>query len=63
MSEHAVADQASTVPENPFTREELSQFDHDDTSAGRAIGKLLAIIFFYTIIAMSIAAAWTFSRI
>ena len=53
---------AATAPENPFSHEELAQFDSDDTTAGRNIGKLLATIFLYTIIVMSAAAWWTFGR-
>ncbi len=52
----------SAVPENPFNREDVAHFDSEDTTAGSAIGKLLAIIFLYTIFAMSIAAWWTLGR-
>jgi hypothetical protein len=50
-------------PEMPFDREDLQQFDQDDVSAGRAIGKMLAFFFLYTIIAMSIAAYWTWTTL
>lgn len=52
----------STAPENPFSRQDLEEFDSDDVLAGSAIGKMLAVIFLYTIFAMSIAAWWTFGR-
>ena len=76
MSEHSTAGShghepqaggavhATAVPasENRFSREELAQFDSDDTTAGRNIGKMLAIMFLYTIIVMSLAAWWTFRQ-
>jgi hypothetical protein len=52
----------SAVPENPFQREDLEHFDSEDTIAGTAIGKMLAVIFLYTIFAMSLAAWWTLGR-
>ncbi len=50
-------------PEMPFDREDLAQFDSDDVSAGRAIGKMLAFFFLYTIFAMSLAAYWTWTTL
>lgn len=46
-----------------FTREELRQFAVDDAEAGRRIGKILASLFIYTIIAMSVAIWWSFRAI
>ena len=46
-----------------FTREELRQFTEDDADAGRHIGKILASLFIYTLIAMSIATLWTFRTV
>lgn len=46
-----------------FTREELRQFAADDAEAGRRIGKILASLFIYTVIAMSIAIWWSFRTI
>lgn len=43
-----------------FTREEIRQFEADDVEAGRNIGKILASLFVYTLIAMSIVTWWTF---
>jgi len=59
---HAGDSPESGAPAAPFTREEITQFDHDDTLAGKAIGKLLAVIFLYTVVVMSLAAWWTFGR-
>lgn len=63
----AVADQP---PENKlsadeplFNNEELKQFDADDSQAGGAIGKMLTVLFLYTIAVMSIAAIWTYNAI
>lgn len=68
MSEHppAVADPASDAPPQPvfdFQKSELNQFDRDDVQAGSSIGKMLAIIFFYTFIATGIAGWWTFRAV
>ena len=46
-----------------FTPAERSQFDRDDTDAGRAIGKMLSLFFLYTVIVMSICAWWTWQSI
>jgi len=43
-----------------FSRQELDQFARDDEEAGRRIGKILATLFIYTLIAMSIVSIWTF---
>lgn len=42
-----------------FTREELRQFEEDDTEAGRRIGKILTSLFVYTLIAMSFVIWWS----
>lgn len=44
-----------------FTSAEIRQFDADDAEAGRRIGKILATLFIYTVIAMSIVTWWTFN--
>lgn len=46
-----------------FSREELRQFAAEDAEAGRRIGKILASLFIYTIIAMSVAIWWSFRAI
>jgi hypothetical protein len=42
-----------------FDEKELAEFESDDHHAGRAIGKLLAGFFLYTVIVMTIVALWT----
>ncbi len=46
-------------PKELFSSVELREFDAADTEAGRAIGKMLCILFIYTVIAMSVVSAWT----
>ncbi len=46
-----------------FTQEELREFAKDDAEAGRRIGKILASLFIYTVIAMSVAIWWTFRTV
>ena len=48
--------------ETRFSAEDVAGFEADDISAGRAIGKLLSILFIYTVIAMSIVAFWTAAK-
>ncbi len=43
-----------------FSAEEICQFAADDEEAGRRIGKILASLFVYTLVAMSIVTWWTF---
>jgi hypothetical protein len=66
VAEHAadVHQPATTVavPAEPFTEQQIEQFDTDDGDAGRAIGKMLATFFVYTVIATSLVAWWTFMR-
>jgi hypothetical protein len=45
--------------EELFDKHELAQFASDDQTAGRNICKMLAALFIYTLVAMSIAALWT----
>jgi hypothetical protein len=59
---HSPAAAAVAVPAVPFSERQIEQFDTDDGDAGRAIGKMLATFFLYTVIAMSIVAWWTFTR-
>lgn len=62
--EHGAGEQpAASVPPPLFDREELAEFDSDDSQAGGAIGKMLALFFFYTVIAMSLVAWWTFRAV
>lgn len=46
-----------------FTREELRQFAADDAEAGGRIGKILASLFIYTVVAMSVVIWWSFRTI
>jgi hypothetical protein len=70
MSEHAPHADSSAAPHAAapanamdFEKSELHQFDRDDVTAGGSIGKMLAIIFFYTFIATGIAGWWTFRAV
>jgi hypothetical protein len=48
------------APTEPlFEDAELRQFEADDVEAGRAICKMLSLLFIYTVIAMSIVSLWT----
>lgn len=46
-----------------FTPLEREQFDADDVTAGRAIGKMLSLLFLYTVIVMSLVSWWTFRTV
>lgn len=50
---------APETHEELFDKSELAQFVSDDQNAGRNICKMLAALFIYTLVAMSIAALWT----
>lgn len=65
MSEHAAP--ASHTDESApsdalFDRDELHQFEEDDREAGTNIGKMLSILFVYTVIVMSISAYATYAH-
>ncbi len=51
---------AVAVPAVPFTGQQIDQFDADHGDAGRAIGKMLALFFLYTVVVMSGVGYWTF---
>ena len=55
----------STTPSDEplFTAVEVEQFEADDVVAGSAIGKMLSILFLYTVLAMSFVVWWTFSAV
>ncbi|MCA9050345.1 MAG: hypothetical protein KDA89_16530 [Planctomycetaceae bacterium] len=60
MSDHA----ATPVADKPlFTPLEVEQFDADDVVAGAAIGKMLSMLFLYTVLAMTLVSWWTFSTV
>jgi len=46
-----------------FSVSEVEQFSEDDVTAGRAIGKMLSILFLYTVLAMSLVTWWTFRAV
>ncbi len=58
MTEQAVP------PEKPlFSAVEIEQFEADDVVAGSAIGKMLSILFLYTVFAMAFVTWWTHSSV
>ncbi|HLQ47077.1 MAG TPA: hypothetical protein VK137_20205 [Planctomycetaceae bacterium] len=60
MSDAQPASHDPPAPAHLFEKSELAQFVADDQLAGQHICKLLASLFIYTLIAMSIAATWTY---
>ena len=61
MTEAQVTEQpTATAPDPLFQPEELRQFEADDAEAGSAIGKMLSLFFFYTVIVMAISAYVTY---
>ena len=54
---------AATVPENPFDRDEIKQFEADDVQAGKSIGQMLSLMFIYTVIVMALVGYLTWSKI
>lgn len=50
---------SSVATQELFARQEIVQFGQDDRQAGSAIGKMLALFFFYTVIAMTFVGLWT----
>ena len=59
---HAPSAAAVAVPAVPFSEKQIDQFDADDGDAGRAIGKMLALFFLYTVVVMSGVGYWTLRR-
>lgn len=49
-----------SVDSDQFSEDEIRQFAADDAEAGRRIGKILATLFVYTLIAMAVVTCWTF---
>jgi hypothetical protein len=65
MSDHAAstAHAPEASPSEPlFDRDELHQFEEDDREAGTNIGKMLSMLFVYTVIVMSISAYATYAH-
>ncbi|MBI1312567.1 hypothetical protein GC176_14840 [bacterium] len=62
MSEtHTDAAETAATQAELFDKAELRQFAADDAEAGGAIGKMLSLLFIYTVIAMTIVSVWTAS--
>lgn len=58
-----MTDQATTTETPLFSAVEIEQFEADDVVAGSAIGKMLSLLFLYTVLAMSFVSWWTFSSV
>lgn len=54
-----MTDVATTTDKPLFSAVEIEQFEADDVVAGSAIGKMLSILFLYTVLAMSFVVWWT----
>lgn len=59
MSETHTTEATHSESEPLFETAELRQFEADDVEAGRAICKMLSILFIYTVIAMTCVSLWT----
>jgi len=57
-----MTEQTATPEEPLFTPVELEQFEADDVVAGSAIGKMLSILFLYTVLVMSFVGYWTYAQ-
>ena len=60
---HAVEHHAAAPEEPLFSNAELREFVKDDVNAGGNIGKMLSILFIYTLFAMSFVGYWTYSSV
>jgi hypothetical protein len=58
-----MTESATPVDEPLFTAIEVQQFEADDVVAGSAIGKMLSLLFLYTVLAMSFVSWWTYSSV
>lgn len=58
-----MSDQASPAEDPLFTPVEIEQFEADDVVAGSAIGKMLSILFLYTVLAMTLVGGWTYMSV
>lgn len=61
MTEHAATPTEAIKP--LFSPLEIEQFDADDVVAGAAIGKMLTMLFLYTVLAMSFVVWWTYATL
>ena len=57
-----MTEQSATSDDPLFTPVELEQFEADDVVAGSAIGKMLSILFLYTVLVMSFVGYWTYAQ-
>lgn len=56
--------EAATTSDAPmFSAVEVEQFEADDVVAGSAIGKMLSVLFLYTVLAMSFVGWWTYTAL
>lgn len=56
--------EVATTSDKPlFSAVEVEQFEADDVVAGSAIGKMLSILFLYTVLAMTFVGYWTYSAL
>ena len=58
-----MSDQPTVTEEPLFSALEVEQFEADDVVAGSAIGKMLSLLFLYTVLAMSLVAWWTYTSL
>jgi hypothetical protein len=58
-----MTEQATFTDKPLFTAVEIEQFEADDVVAGAAIGKMLSILFLYTVLAMSLVGWITYGWI
>ena len=56
-----MSEQPAATEDPLFSAVEVEQFEADDVVAGSAIGKMLSLLFLYTVLAMSLVAWWTYS--
>ena len=52
--------ESATGAEPLFTVAEIEQLTNEDVIAGRALGKMLSVLFLYTVVAMIVVTSWTF---
>jgi len=58
-----MTEQTATADKPLFTAVEVEQFEADDVVAGSAIGKMLSILFLYTVLAMTFVGWWTYTSV
>jgi hypothetical protein len=60
---HAAPASAEAHADEPlFNRAEIREFEEADTEAGVAIGRMLSVLFIYTVLVMSISAFATYAH-